>query len=157
MSKHHGSKLRALHDLAQSWPGIQDARACVVKIGRESWPAVWYRQEVDTPSGSRSHMAGERTYVREGIYCLGQLPSGYERSRYRDGHALCFPYEGRDWYVGGYIQKIKREFKQHHKLGKNFILSPWDVPGGEAIDHYYTMERGREYKRVPMHVFFVSV
>lgn len=140
------AKITKLLELARSWSGlVEGPRPCIITIGRTSWPAVWYKQERDTPRGSRAHSEGERTYVTEAFYLLGNLPALKRR-----GNAA-FPWaeDGREWYVAGYSPKtIKKEFRRYHKLGKNFLLMPWDVPGGEAIDRY---ER-HPYKRAPMTV-----
>ena len=149
---------------AHSWRvPTRDIRVGYATIGDQTWPCARYVQTLETPSGSIAAGRGETTYTREQIYCVGGLPAGYEKSRYRlpgdplAGHAIAFPYEGFDWYVAGYSPKvIEPKFAQFHKLGPNFVLMPWSVPSGEPIDHYYIAERGKPYKRVPLSVRYVD-
>lgn len=83
---------------AQGWPNlVEPVRPCVVAIGANMWPAVWYKQRLDTPEGSPARGRGEESYLREGFCCLGQLPPVY-----RYGRVGTFTYDNRDWIIATY-------------------------------------------------------
>ena len=130
------TNIDALLAEAQTWPRlVEGPRPCAVIIDHQIWPAVWYKQEVDTLAGSAAWLRGERTHVREGLYCLGQLPALYKHGR------AAFPYKGRDWYVASYRPKSAERgmVRQMQADVENFILIPRDAPG--SIDQYKAPHR----------------
>lgn len=155
--------LAKLLETARSWPHTHGIRVGYATIGDQTWPCVRYSQTMENLPGSPALARGEKTYERQGIYCVGELPKGYEKSRYRlrgdslAGHAMAFPFEGIDWYIAGHSPKvIEAKFAFAHPFGRMFILAPWQVPSGESIDHYYHMDSGKEYQRKPLSIRYVD-
>jgi hypothetical protein len=125
-----------------------DVQPCVVTINGESWQACQYSQTLEYTAGMDCVTRGEKqagdTYTRTGFYCVGSLPSCYrgsKRNKYPQGRA-CFPFEGLDWYVVCYIERISPQFQDSHPFGPNFLLAPWDVPTSK-IDQYETKPYSR--------------
>jgi hypothetical protein len=102
-----------------------------VTIGKQSWIGCQYDQILEYTQGmlcvcNGEHKAGEK-YTENKIYLIGALPKAKNRQ------FVCFPFQGQDWYVAGYIAEIKEGFKNFHPFGSNFLLSPWNIPN-IAID-----------------------
>jgi hypothetical protein len=108
--------------------GAKQVSGCVVKIGKHTFAAARYL---------------DKQHKEAHIYAIGMLPKTMERK-------TCFPFDNQEWFRAGYIKPegIKPEFAEYHPFGANFILMPWQVPSGEAIDKY----EQKPYRRVPMTV-----
>ena len=137
--------------------GHVDVLPLRVTIGAEAWDGASYTT-VHTWSSAQDAVrwgkakAGD-TYRTQHVICLGKLPKVWtEAKRTREGEKrVCFPNGVREWYVAAYGQNVDPKFKKSHPFGDTFILGPWDVPGGEAIDKYSS----KPYVRVPMTVELV--
>lgn len=82
-------------------------------------------------------------YVRDWLMLLGKPPAklfNFDR--------LCFPYDGREWYVAGYSSN--GETTSFQPFGWHFVMAPWEVPSGEKIDAH----ESKKYIRVPMQVIY---
>ena len=79
------------------------------------------------------HGDGERLLI------AGELPACYRRSS-----RVVFRFDGdaRDWYVACYwnaeaaARAGRPLVNEYHPVGANFMLCPWQVPSGEAIDRW---------------------
>lgn len=118
----------------------------IVAIGNEKWTGCRYNRtleytaDMDAVRDGR-HKAGDK-YTENRIYVTGKLPGAK-----RHGDKVCFPFEGKDWYVAGYYQGNDPKYDEYHPFGVNFILAPWDVPNS-MIDEY----EPKPYKRIDMAV-----
>ena len=97
--------------------GITFARNCKLRIGRTTFDAAYYTQDVQPLPGAMI----QEPYTRCGYYVLGNLPASY---RYR--HAKRYMMNGKPWYIAGY----------HPAYPLFFILMP-DVIG--VTDDYNEM------------------
>ena len=115
-----------------------DLITCQVNIGKESFEACRYKQNVVAPE--RCQNPGP--YTREMIYCLGKLPTKQKKVN------VCYTVEGddREWYIAGYTMQNVEPLSEYNPLGHNFLLAPWEVPDGTKIDSY----EKSNYLRVPM-------
>lgn len=118
---------------------------CYVTIGRQTYPAARYMETMMTPTNSPAWARGEREYTQEVVYCVGSLPSAKLRGNVAfilSQHADWGIEETREWYVASYYGDVKagkQETKapnEFHPFGNSFMLAPWSVPDGGAIDHY---------------------
>ena len=141
------------HDAIAAWlrslTSVTEVKPCTVTIGKQSWPAAFYRQEFKYTAGMTcvqrgEHKAGE-SYFQTGIYCVGKLPQIYVKSK-----NACFPHDDADWYVACYIEEVKPVVAWAHPFGANFILKAWNLP--EAIDKY-----DKTYRRVALVVEYMEV
>lgn len=125
-----------------------DIREVKIIIGSESWRACQYKQILPYTATMDAVTHGTKkagdTYTVEAIYCIGELPKDFKPLK---NNHVCFPYQGKDWYVAGYLPAPVEEsiMKQSHPFGVNFILRPWDIPGSK-IDEY----EAKPYTRTPM-------
>ena len=127
------SEFKTAAEYLRTIPTVSEARPVKVTIGRETFEGAFYRETL-------AHN-GE-PYTTEKLYLVGTFPASYRRRRKT---SYCFPGDEREWYVACYSPEvIKPEFAAFHPFGKTFILAPWDVPSGEAIDKYET----KPYTRV---------
>jgi len=130
-------------------PSMGAVTDCTVTIKNVTYPAARYTQTRSTPEGSDAWCRGERTYTREMIYCLGELPKHYVR---RSKAAYLMPNDSHEWYIAGYWQGGENPFapgedmSKHHPFGKHFLLAPWNVAG--KIDDYQQYP----YDRIPITV-----
>jgi hypothetical protein len=125
---------------------VRDVRACRVTIGKKSWEGAYYVRICHWHTGQDAVARGEHKdgeeYLELAFYVSGIVP---------DHKHTCYPYEGKDWYIGSYSEPkipIKPEHEEYHPFGHSFQIFPWNVPDGTKIDTY---ERHR-YKRIPMTV-----
>lgn len=130
-------------------------RTVHVVIGQETWPGVWYEEELQYQPGMDCVTRGQKKagdkYYEECIYCVGDLPKPYrgpKRNKYPKGN-VCFPFQGREWYVSGYMPKdnLKPENLQYHPFGVTFMLRPWNIPNSKLDD-----DERKPYNRIPMKV-----
>lgn len=137
---------------------ISDVRPVIVQIGDESWNACYYLQWGEYTKDMMACLDGRKKpgarYSRRLIYCVGPLPKVKLKKgkKYPAGN-VCFPYQGLDWYVAGYMQSndLKSPFTEFHPFGENFLLAPWDIPNSKIDDYERTRDGApRPYKRVPM-------
>lgn len=131
----------------EALPHIINAKPVTVRIGRETFEGAEYEavgryESSMTGVQSGEHKAGEE-YTNRYIYLVGTLPASY-RSR----KATCYNFAGdsRDWYVCCYMDaaNLKPQFVPFHPFGQTFMLAPWEVPDGTAIDRY----ESKPYTRV---------
>src|SRR4051812_48726068 len=106
--------MKSLVDWLTQDCNAHDVSPVVVTIGDESWDGARYKQtftytaDMDGVRDGR-HKAGDK-YTEEHIYCIGRIPKVYARpprsgqSIVRKEQNVCFPFEGLDWYVSGYVQ-----------------------------------------------------
>lgn len=84
-------------------------------------------------------------YVQSGsvrLYMIGDLPPAW---RERKKTVFNIGRDLRDWYVAAHMSEpIAAQYAEFHPMGANFILIPWEVPGGESIDKY----EAKPYTRV---------
>jgi hypothetical protein len=117
---------------------ITSTKPCTLTIGKTVYPACRYTETLNTPIGCEAYRRGEREYTREMIYVTGMLPS----ANLRGNVAFTIAGESDEWYVATYFGNVsarKQETKEptkFHPFGNNFLLAPWNVPDGQAIDHY---------------------
>jgi hypothetical protein len=120
-----------------SLPGVLEAAPCQVTIQGETWEACRYKREFEAGPGARN----PGKYVRDAIMCVGHLP----KAKQKHPRSVCFPFEGKDWYVAGHSStEAKNEYQP---FGYFFMLMPWDIPDSKIDDG----ERFT-YKRFPMTV-----
>lgn len=113
---------------------IRDVQEACVTIRGTTYDGVSYRDD--------NHGDGER------LLLIGELPSCYRRSA-----RTTFRFEGdeRDWYVACYwnleaaAHAGRPLVNEYHPSGATFMLCPWQIPSGEAIDCWDE----RPYARVP--------
>lgn len=140
-----------------SLPNVTGVRPCVVTLGKEKFEGASYVSRLQYSASMDVVRRGERkegeACYRRNIYLVGSLPRDKKR-----GLKVCFPYEGQDWYVTCYYQGSdnpaeEERVKEYHPFGHTFVLGPWDVPDGSAIDDG---ER-KPYRRVSMTIDFLKV
>jgi len=130
-----------------------DVRPVRVTIGEQSWEGCYYKQTLEYQIGMDAVSRGDKKagdkYTEEAIYVIGKLPKvKYNKRGKVDLDAkVCFPLNGVDWYVSGYMleENFKPENRQFHPFGVSFILRPWNIPN-EAIDKY----EQKKYLRIPL-------
>ena len=116
---------------------IHSVRPVSVTIGKVTYQGAEYGQ-THFPEGLR-------------IFLVGELPKCYARRP--NGTCFKFQDDSHDWYICCYADdKAVREKSEFHPFGRTFILSPWSVPSGEAIDRYEL----KPYDRVPAILNLVS-
>lgn len=133
----------AVADYLRTCAGMLQVQPCTVSLFGKTFPAAFYKQECEPLQGARS----QEKYVRECIYVAGQRPT---TMRKRDAK-LCYTRtdDVREWYTAAHMDSDPgAQFAPFHPFGANFILAPWEVPGGEKIDHY----EPKPYVRVPLEV-----
>lgn len=151
---------QALFEWLSTRSGISNVRLARITIGEQTWEGARYTRTMSYTAGMDAVTRGIRkagdTYNEDCLYVLGDLPKPYVRHITRKGHVhtnnACFPFEGFDWYVSGYMIKraLKPEFEQWHPFGPNFILRPWDIDK-EKIDQYCP----KPYDRVELKVEYL--
>jgi hypothetical protein len=124
--------------------GCYDVVEVEIEIKGRTWRGCRYKQDRNTPTGSRGMREGTGSYVREAIYLLGPLPPAFVRSR-----RTVFTIEGEpdEWYVISWVRAdvaTDPKFADMHFEGNEaFQIGPWRFEG-EKID-----ERERTpYQRV---------
>lgn len=81
--------------------------------------AAWFSQERDVPRGCPAWLAGERTYVHDGLYVLGALPVSYVR----DTRTQFEDQAERMWYVAAWAdEEAAKLHPESHTLGPWFML-----------------------------------
>lgn len=84
-------------------------------------------------------------YIQGGavrLYMIGDLPPAW---RERKKTVFNIGRDLRDWYIAAHMSEpIPAQYAEYHPLGASFILSAWEVPGGESIDKY----EAKPYTRV---------
>lgn len=127
--------------------GKHDIKEVRVTIGDKTFEGARYKQTFNYHITMMACTHGEKketdTYTEDIVYLVGKRPI-FKRP-------TCFPNaaDKKDWYIAGYLddtRKITEHMRQYHPFGENFILRPWEVPSGEAIDKYET----KPYNRVPI-------
>ena len=135
-----------------------DVKPVNVRIGDETWVGCYYKRTLEYTAGMDAVTRGQKkagdTYTEETIYCIGKLPKAKLNAQGRPklNANVCFPYEGHDWYVSGYMPKtnLKAQNQKFHPFGINFMLRPWNIPD-ETIDKY----EPKPYTRIEMRVSFI--
>ena len=126
---------KQVSDWLAALSGVFESTPLTVQIGKTSFPAARYKQRLSILENSPAWLRGEREYVREMIYCVGERPACYRRSS-----KTCFRFIGdsRDWYLASYVPRDANDsrFSEYHPFGEGFQLAPWNVPDGTAIDHH---------------------
>lgn len=128
-----------------------NVEAVEVIIGQQTWFGARYSQQMEYQQGMDAVVRGDKQagdkYNIEAIYCVGVLPESYKAHA---NNRVCYPYDGTDWYVAGYLPAPtdNERMKQYHPFGVNFLLCPWNVPDGQPIDHY----EPTPYTRINMEV-----
>ncbi len=137
--------------------GHRNVQPVTVDIDGQLWTGARYTRvshyAPDMLAVQRGDKREGEEYSQEFIYCLGPLPKVYVKAKgYRDhGKAVCFPCDGLDWYVAGYVTDISPQYASSHPFGPNFLLCPWDIEGGK-IDDYSP----KPYARFPLTVIGLS-
>lgn len=134
------SLARRVASFLAALPQVRESLPYSVTIGRQTFHGARYRESFaylhdGRDSTGRTFKAGDR-YMRESIFLVGALPAAYQRRA-----KTCFRLIGdsRDWYITCYAtEETARDsrYAEYHPFGQTFIISPWDVPDGTAIDHY---------------------
>jgi hypothetical protein len=134
-----------------------DVKPVNVRIGDEIWVGCYYKRTLEYTASMDAVTRGDKkagdTYTEESIYCLGKLPKAkLKRNKPNPSAAVCFPYNGHDWYIAAYMPKenLHEGNASFHPFGISFILRPWDIPNSK-IDDY---ER-KPYTRQEMRVSFL--
>lgn len=108
-----------------------------VTIGRVTYPAARYTENMLHTPGTRAYDEGKREYTREFIYCVGMLPS----AKVRGNVAFKIVGDDRDWYVAAYYGTLtgrKQEAKEpneFHPFGNSFMLAPWNIADSKIDLH----------------------
>jgi len=111
--------------------GCRDVRPVIVTIDGQSWYGCRYVSVGQHTRGMDAVLRGTRqagqSCAKERIYCVGSLPRCYGK---RQEGKVCFPFQGAEWYVVGYIlgKQILPQFAPSHPFGENFVLGPWSIP-----------------------------
>jgi hypothetical protein len=118
-----------------------------VTIGRTTYEGVRYKQTRKVLEGCRAYTEGEREYVQEALYLLGDLPATYRRSR---RIAFLIDGEEHEWYLASWVTdataKSERYGMFHFEGHAAFQIMPWSV-GGKIDEH-----EERPYRRVAIRV-----
>lgn len=147
--------MKSLTDWLAGLTGISEVKAVQVAIGHETFKGARYVATRHYDSGMMAVQRGDKkageSYTQEYIYLLGARPVSHRRSS-RIAYRLTTG-DTRDWYVACHLDgPVEAKFADYHPFGANFLLSPWEVPSGEAIDHYDTLVGKKPYKRVDAQV-----
>jgi len=135
-------------------PHIHGVEPCTVIIGDVKYPAARYRSTTKLDPSTRAYQEGKRTATSTMIYCVGMLPKAYCQSTHKAFTGI----DQYEWYVACYSgvlskhNQAKQLASEYHPWGNSFQLSPWDVPDGQAIDHYERVP----YKRLAVQVNMLS-
>lgn len=123
--------------------GCHDVVEVEVKIGRTTYEGCRYKQNRETPEGSRSRREGRTSYVQEALYLLGNRPPVYMRSA---NVVFVIGGDSGEWYLASWHPvEVARDpkFADAHYDGRAaYQLMPWrhDTP----IDSMETVK----YRRV---------
>lgn len=122
--------------------GKLNVRAVSVRIGKREWQGARYTTLGKYTSDMQACTHGDKkpgdTYTTESVYCIGKRPM-FKRH-------TCFPnaQDGVEWYVAGYCDNVPKGKEEFTPFGVSFILAPWSVPSGEAIDAHEPNKYNRE-------------
>lgn len=133
MNQHH----KAILDHLRPIKGVEIAGSFEIQIGKRVYPAVRYRQTMQTPPGTPAFQRGEREYVEDRFYVAGALPPSYLRNpgssrsygiRYKLGD------ESGEWYVIAHSDgaSLTEEQKRYHpqledgRAFETFLLGSWN-------------------------------
>jgi hypothetical protein len=122
----------AVTEWLSALPHVTSVKPVRVTIEGVTYAGARYTEQLTTPEGSDAYRRGERTYTREMIYLIGNLPRHYVK---RSKAAYTMPGDSREWYIAGHWAGQHNQFNpnwetdktKYHPFGPNFILAPWSV------------------------------
>lgn len=140
---------KQIADWLLSLRGTLSAVPVTVTIDGQSFPGAEYHQERPITPGCRAYDEGKRMSHIHAVYVAGVRPKRVKARGKWDGDSYPSKYywrrEGdtRDWYVAGYCDSVPEGKGEYNPFGPSFLLHPWEVPSGEAIDYYQDVKAGR--------------
>lgn len=158
-----GTRLHALHARSYDWEGVTLSKKCVLVLDSLLYAALYLEQTRTPVPGAQN----QKPYSQRSYYVLGEVPLVYSNAEKRPRNAARRRHNGvcwndssdatkTDWYIAGYMQDLSKltdeQRNTYHPEGQNFLLHPWQVPSGEAIDHYHKLSGKIGFLRLPMHV-----
>lgn len=132
--------------------GVTHTRPVWVEIDGKRFPACFYTQTSPVTPGCRAYAEGQREHTETRLYVAGERTKEMRKQKrimpgdYCQANVYRMPDDVRDWFTVCHCdQDLRNEpaFAPYHPFGLSFILRSWEVPSGEAIDHYEDKKRTR--------------